>query len=131
MPKDRTVGVPTGYKVKLNVSERLNLSTLFPKEGNRIVMFLIEDIAEKTRLSKQEIALINYKTVETQTSKGPATHSTWNPEKIKEKQFEFTKTEIGFLQGRIEKLDKTEKITSSIWPLVKKLDAFKVSEEKN
>ena len=65
------------------------------------------------------------------TPRGLTTRSTWDPKKEKDKPVEFTKTEMRFLKKRIEKLDKDEDLTANVWPLVKKLDAFKVSEEKN
>ena len=131
MPKDRTVGVPTGYKVKLSVSERLNLNTLFPQKGNQIAMQLMEDITEKTRIPQKEMDLIGLKIIEVPTPKGLTARSTWDPKKAKDKQVEFSKTEMRFLKKLLEKLDKAEDITPAMWPLFKKLDVFKVSEEKN
>jgi len=130
MPKDKTVGVPTGFKTKLSVSERLNLGALFPQKGNSITMQLMEDITEKVQLSQKEMDHIELKVIEVPTPRGSTTRSTWDPKKAKDKQVEFSKTEMRFLKKRIELLDKAEDITPSMWPLVKKLDAFKVSEEK-
>ena len=130
MAKDTTQGVPSGYRVKLSVSERLNLGALLPPKGNQITMQLMEDITEKIQLSQKEMDLINLKFIEVPTPKGLTTRSTWDPKKAKDKPVEFTKTEMRFLKKRIEKLDKDEDITPNVWPLVKKLDAFKVSEER-
>jgi len=125
MTKDKTVGVPTGYRAKLNVKERLGLSTLFPQKGNMIALQLMEDITEKTKFTQKEIDTLGLKLIP-----GPknTTRWAWDSKKEKEKQVEFTKTEMHFLKKRIELLDKAEDISPDTWPLIKKLDAFKVEK---
>jgi len=123
---DKNRGVPTGYRVKLNVKERLGVDTLFPEKASRIGNQLMEDITEKTKFTQKEIETLDLKLVP-----GPkdTTRWTWDSKKAKGKQIEFTKTEMLFLQKRADLLDKTEDIAPAIWSLIKKLDAFRVPNE--
>jgi len=128
MPKDKNVSVPTGYRVKLDVKERLSLNALFPQKGNMIAMQLIEDITEKVKISQKEMDHLELKST---AGPGGGSRWSWSAEKEKEKQVEFTKTEMRFLKKRIEELDKAENVTPDVFSLCKKLDAFKVEEGKN
>ncbi len=123
MTQDKNRGIPTGYKVKLTVKERLGLDTLLPEKAGRIGNQLIEDVTEKTKFTQKEMETLDLKL--TPGPKG-TTRWTWDSKKEKEKQIEFTKTEMLFLQKRADLLDDDEDIARAIWSLVKKLDVFRV-----
>ena len=131
MAKDKTVGVPTGFKVKLSYTERMNLPELYPAKGDRLELQLMEQINSRIELSPNEKDLLGFKSQTYPTEQGMVTHWDWDAELAKkEKTFEFTKTEMGFLKGLINKLDEKKELSRRVWAIVKKLDEFKVGEEK-
>ena len=129
MPSDRTVGVPTGYKVKLSYAERINLPALYPEKGDKLELQLIEQINDRVELSPGDKDFLKLKSQVYPTDQGPITRWDWDEELAKEeKTFEFTKTEMQFLKGRIDKLNEKRELPYRVWPIVKKLDAFKVEK---
>ena len=131
MTKDKTVGVPTGFKVKLSYTERMNLPELYPPKGDRLELQLMEQINSRIELSPGDKDFLKFRSQEYSTDQGPVTRWDWDVDLAKkEKTFEFTKTEMEFLKGCIKKLDDKKQLPLRVWPVVKKLDGFKVGEEK-
>ncbi len=131
MAKDKIVGVPTGYKVKLSYTERMNLPELYPAKGDRLELQLIEQINDRIELSPNEKDFLKFKSRTYQTEQGAVTQWDWDAELAKkEKTFEFTKTEMQFLKGLIDRLAEKKQLPRRVWAIVKKLDEFKVGEEK-
>jgi len=129
MPKDRTVGVPTGYKVKLSYAERINLPELYPEKGDKLELQLIEQINDRIELSPTDKDFLKLTSKVYQTDQGPMTRWNWDVELAKkEKTFEFTKTEMQFLKGRIATLNERKGLPYNVWHVVKKLDAFEVGK---
>ena len=132
MTKDIKVEVPTGFKVKLSYIERMNLPGLYPEKGDRLELQLMEQINDRIELSPNDKDFLEFKSQDYMTDKGPVTQWNWNVDLAKkEKTFEFTKTEMQFLKGRIDKLNEKKQLTPRVWSVIKKLDGFKVGEEKN
>lgn len=128
---DKNVGVPTGYKVKLSYTERMNLPELYPARGDRLELQLMEQINDRIALSPNDKDHLKFKSQDHMTDQGLVTRWSWDVDLAKkEKTFEFTKTEMEFLKGRISKLDGKKELSLRVWPVVKKLDGFKVGEEK-
>lgn len=127
MSQDKTRGVPTGYRVKLSYLERMNLPGMLPGSGSRLQMRVMEKIKNLCELTDAEMKEIELVEVEFDTPQGPATQLKWNKKKIKkEKQITFPETEVGFIKEQCDKLNKDEKITPPMWPIVQKFDDIKI-----
>ena len=92
--------------MKLSIKNRLNFGVFYPQEGNITTQLLVKDIAGKVNLTQDEITTIELKQADTQI--------TWNEEKAKDKEIEFTEAELNFLKEQISKLDGENKISQEI-----------------
>lgn len=99
--------------MKLKISDRLNILTLFPVKASLLTQLTIKDVIEKVKLSEEERAVINFKIENTV--------ATWDEKKASEKEIEFTNAEIGFLKDRVKTLDRENKITQSILSICLKI----------
>lgn len=79
-------------KIKLTLSNRIYIPTLFPEKGNFETSIIVKDILKKIRVTQEEITTCGIKTeIDDQ---GTQT-ITWSNAKVIE--VEFTKLELAFL----------------------------------
>jgi len=104
--------------MKLSIKERIVITQLYPNQGNLISQTLVRDIDKKIRITQEEMKEIDFNVREDGNS------YVWNNEKAKEKEIEFTKSEIDLLKKEVEKLDKENKITQSMLDLCLKIKEY-------
>jgi len=94
-------------KIKLSIYERLELPGILPDKEGIDRAIICNDIREKIQLSQKEL-----KQVELKTERGVngQIFTTWNPDKDKERIFEFTDLEVDVLRIAFKKLDEAKEI---------------------
>ena len=91
-------------KVKLSLSNRIYLPTLFPKQGNFETGIIVMDIQKKIQVTQDEVLQYNIKTITDETGNQSVS---WTP--APNIEVEFTDLEIKLLVDTlIEKNDKKE-----------------------
>lgn len=110
-------------KIKITINDRFSLHNLYPENTNLVSLKLIKDIKEKLELSQEEMTSIGLQSL-------PNGSVAWSPDKaektkLAEVDMNFTEMEINLLHGRLEELDKANKIPVAIQDLI-----FKVIEAK-
>lgn len=98
--------------MKLSIKDRLTIASLYPQQSNIVEQVIVKDIKKKVDLSQSEFKEINLK-----VSEGKYT---WN-NKAKDKEVDFTESELSLLKSQIDKLDKEKKITQDILSLCLKI----------
>jgi len=106
-------------KMKLTIKDRLLFSTLYPQQSDILTQMLVRDISDKVKIEKEELDEIEFK-----PNKNGQGFS-WNKEKAIEVEMEFTKTELEWLQSRVQELDKKKTITQDLLDL-----CLKIREDK-
>ena len=107
-------------ELKLTVTERLVISNLFPEKTNLQNQIIVKDISESLQMTQEEMENIEFKVNPDNSS------YSWNKEKAVDKVFEISKSEIVFLQDRVNELDKKNEITAQIVDLCLKIKDLKV-----
>ena len=95
--------------MKLTIKDRLGFTLLFPKTGGLLEQLTVKSINNKISITKDEIEKCEFKQEGEQV--------TWNTTKDEGKEVEFTESELVFLKGCIDKLDKDKLITQDILDL--------------
>lgn len=90
----------------LKIKDRISLSQLFPQSGGILVEMMVREIADKVKLTKEEI--------EDVALKQEGINITWNVEKDVGVDFSFSDSEMVFLKDRVAAFDKEEKITQEL-----------------
>lgn len=103
--------------MKLTIKNRMLINELYPKESNLISQILVKDINEKINITQKDIK--KYEIKSNQNS------LTWNTEKDKGLEVDFTDKEIELLKEQVEKLDKENKITQDNLDLCLKIREYK------
>ena len=110
--------------MKLSVKDRIIIPGLYPELSNIIEQVLVKDIKEKVDLSQSE-----FKTIEFRKYGGKYI---WDNEKAKDKEVDFTESELNLLRTQIDKMDKEKKITQEILSLCLKIrSVVNGKEQKN
>jgi hypothetical protein len=104
-------------KLKLKTGDRLNLSSILPKEGNMITLGLVEDISNKIKMSQKEIEAVELVAIDSANGQG----FRWNDELDKEKTFDLTEAEANLLKSEVKKLDESGRIPVQLYQLCKKI----------
>jgi len=104
-------------KLSLGIKDRLTLPVLFPERSNYIGQVLVEDISKKIRVDQADMKEIELKYSE--PDKDGKQFMTWNRDKEKDLEIEFTQAEADFLKKQADRLDKTEQITAELTPLIR------------
>ncbi|MHA2012739.1 MAG: hypothetical protein ACTSWG_10270 [Candidatus Helarchaeota archaeon] len=92
--------------MKLTVKDRVVFPGLYPSESSLTDQIYRKDIDGKVRFTQKEI--------EKYEIKSSSKNITWNPNKIQEKEVEFTKGELNFLKEQVTRLDSNKKITPDL-----------------
>ncbi len=105
--------------MKLTFIDRILISELYPEKSNMVTLRLIKGMREKVDFTPPEI--LKYK-MNTEVQ-GLARNVTWDPELNPLVDFDITLTdsEIGYLQDRINELDKNSSIPSTLLELCEKI----------
>ena len=99
-------------KVGLNVSERLSLMGIMPKEDNFVRLKLIRRLVDKVGLSATEITQFGLKQEGMQV--------TWNEEGKSDKEMEFEEAEVDLIKAELKKLDEQKKLTQQLFTVFEK-----------
>jgi hypothetical protein len=132
MPKGKP-GVPatiTGVTLKLRMKDRLTIVELLPQQAGLVAQILSADIQEKMKVTQGDIRLLNWRPnyqggIEAKKDKNgnweapkdskgdpiPQVGWRWDDKNDHLRPFHFTESEISFLKGLVDKLDKEEKIS--------------------
>ena len=105
--------VAESKKLKLNIKDRLTMSSILPKEGSIISMTVTKDVMDKVKLSQAEMTKVGLKNSPTGLS--------WDDKADKGKTIEFTSAELEVMRGQITLLDNQKKITLELLPLCEKI----------
>lgn len=87
---------------KLNISERLMIMQILPKEGNFVLLKMIRDLNSKVGFSADEIQEFNIKTNDDKI--------TWDSKGMVEKAIDFKIKELEIIADALKKLDKESKL---------------------
>lgn len=105
--------------MKLNVHERLILSSLLPEKGNFETMGTIEKLRSVLLLTEEEVEKYEFK----QSSKGTIT---WNKEGSEQVEIEISIKGMALLISTLEKLDEKEELDLHAYNIYKR-----IKEEEN
>ena len=92
-------------ELKLNVYERIMLSSILPKKSNFEKAMIISDITDKIRLTQKDIVLYEIKSTDKTT--------TWNAKGLEAVPFTFTETEVQVLKDSLEEVNKKNEVEAS------------------
>lgn len=93
-------------KINVNVPVRLMLLMNLPEQGSVLEMIAIRNLRKKIDFSSEEVEEISMKSAEGRI--------TWNTEKAKDAEIEFSESEIEVINKVIDKLDKSGQITEAL-----------------
>lgn len=131
MAKDKNTGVPKTpqielFTVKLGIGDRIQFDRICPVEGSRAELEMGEELTKRVKIFPKDFEKCGIKEVKDEQGRTLNLH--WDD--IKEKPFQFTKPEVLVLQRRIDALDKKGELNINLMPLIRKIDAVKVTPEK-
>ncbi|MCK4829684.1 hypothetical protein KA005_78900 [bacterium] len=130
MAKDKNASAPKTEmmtKLKLDVSERLAVQVIFPKEGSMLQQRIKKRIFEKFDLTDEETKTLNPKN----NPSGPGV--TWTQEaadKIGLKAIKLNDLEMKELEKYAKELDDTGKVPDSAYSLCEKIQEVKKPEKE-
>jgi hypothetical protein len=104
-------------KPTLEISERLTLAQILPREGNAITLIIVRHITEKLNVTPEELVKWEIKSVE--KAPGVITYE-WNPAIDTKTDIEFTEPEADLIRKELNKLDQQNKLTFGILSLYEK-----------
>lgn len=129
MAKDKNVSAPKTElmtKLKLNVSERLAVSLLFPKEGSMLQQRIKRKVFEKFDLSDEETKILNPKS----TPGGGISWTKESADKVGLKLIKLNDVEIKELEKYAKEMDQQGKIPDDAFSLCEKILNVKESEKE-
>lgn len=97
--------------MKLSIHDRIQIQNFLPREGDYITLCLRDDIIKKTGLSQEEI-----KQYEITSNEGTIS---WNVEKAKEKDIDYSESELNLIKKTLKELDEKKKLTEGTFPVYK------------
>jgi hypothetical protein len=106
-------------KLSLGIKDRLTLPAFFPERSNFVDQILKEDIANKIRITQEDMTLIGLHY--TEPDKDGKQFMTWSKEKEVDKDVEFTAEEIKFLKKQVDRLDRDANLTDEMMQMAKEL----------
>ena len=96
--------------MKLNLQQRIALTSYLPKEGKFETLVVLKDIQKKIEITQDEIAKYEIKSSENSIS--------WNKEGVKsEMELEFTELEKAEIKKALKKISDEERLRMSDIPL--------------
>lgn len=130
MAEDKNASAPKTElmtKLKLNVSERLSISLLFPKEGSMLQQRIKKKIFERFDLSDEETETLNPQP----NPRGPGV--TWTQgaaDKVGLKTIKLNDVEMKELEMYASNLDKDGKVPDDAYSLCEKILEVKKPEKE-
>jgi hypothetical protein len=106
-------------KLSLGIKDRLTLPAFFPERSNFVDQILKEDIANKIRITQEDMTAIGLHY--TEPDKDGKQMMAWSKEKEVDKEVEFTEAEIKFLKKQVDRLDKEAALTDEMMIMAKSL----------
>ena len=128
MAKDKNASAPKTElmtRLKLDVSERLAVQVIFPKEGSMLQQRIKKRIFEKFDLTDEETETLNPQP----NPKGPGV--TWTQEaadKVGLKTIKLNDPEIKELEKYVKELDEQSKVPNDAFSLCEKIQSAKKPE---
>ena len=104
---------------KLSVAERFILMQLLPDEGNFATMKMLRDLLDKVGFTAEEHADYGFESV---PGEGGRARIRWNPEKAKDRDFDFSDPQVAMVIEALAKLDREKKLTAAHLTLCEKFD---------
>ncbi len=104
-------------KLSLGIKDRLTLPAFFPERSNFVDQILKEDIANKIRITQEDMTAIGLRY--TDPDKDGKQMMVWSKEKEVDKEVEFTDAEIKFLKKQVDRLDKDAALTDDMMIMAK------------
>ena len=95
-------------KLSLGLKDRLNVERLFPSEGSILEQLIIKEISSKVKITSDEVAKYELKTVDDGRS------LVWNKDKEEEVEIELTTEQCELLKEQVRKLDQDKKVTAEL-----------------
>jgi len=89
-------------KIKLTISERITLLSIFPTKNNYATMRIVNDLIQKIGISSKEADLIGLK-IEGGVIK-------WNPKKKIKKEFSLGEFDIDIIKDSLKRLDEEKEL---------------------
>ena len=119
-------------KLVLSLHDRITAAGLMPRQANLNDQVLAMDIGRKLELTKEENERINYRKVEKEGPNGPMVWFEHDVElaKAATKEIGFTNSELSFLKGRVESMDKKAELTQRVLSVALKIRDAKSETEK-
>jgi len=113
--------------MKLDIRDRVQLGAILPAKGDMVTLTIRQDIIEKTKITQKEIKDWGVK-VEGQAM-------TWDKEKVKEINVDFTDAEKELIKKQLKEMDGKKELTPEHISIYKKFmdgdkDEKKKEEEK-
>jgi len=99
--------------MKLTVADRLQLPSLFPKNGDLLTLGIVKSIEDKIRISPNEIEKLEMRI--------NGSHYQWNTNKDFDLFVKFEKAEIDLLKSEVNKLDSGKQLTMAQYDIAKKI----------
>lgn len=128
MAKDKNKSAPKTElmtKLKLDVSERLAVQVIFPKEGSMLQQRIKKRIFERFDLTDEETKILDPK----KNPDGPGV--TWTQEaaeKVGMKTIKLNDLEMKELEKYVKDLDDTSKVPNDAYSLCEKIQSVKKPE---
>jgi len=100
--------------MKLTISDKILLGTIFPTEAKYESLICIRDIKEKIKITQEDIKKFNIQTLENGSVSWKVSDKTFD--------YKFTEMEKQTILNSLKKLDEQEKLTEQLLPLCKMFD---------
>jgi len=96
--------------MKLNVTNRLNISRIFPKKGTILRQLMVKDMIEKIKFTPEEIKKLDFK----QDPKTGAVTYNYAQNNLIVLDVQFTKEEMAILREQMGLLDTESNVTQDM-----------------
>lgn len=98
--------------IKLNLSERINLLTILPKEGDFLTLKVLRDLVDLVGIKEEEFKKYNIKQIGDQIS--------WDPKEDTGEEFELGEQQLVIITTSLKELDRTKKLKGEHFLLYEK-----------
>src|SRR3990167_3828113 len=100
--------------MKLTISDKILLPTIFPAEAKYEALICIRDIKKKMEITQEDVKEFNIQTLENGSVSWKVSDKTFD--------YKFTEMEKQTILNSLKKLDEQEKLTEQLLPLCKLFD---------
>lgn len=108
--------------MKLKIKDRLTISSLFPKSSGILEQLMVKEITDKVALTSDDFKNIEMKEVNGALS--------WNDEKDKGLDVDFSDSQMNFLKDQVARLDSAKEITQENVGICVSIKEFKKESKK-